>query len=391
MTELKSLDVCPHDQGEQSSLSVGDWVEVRSKDEILATLNKNGKLEELPFMPEMFAFCGKRFRVYRRAHKTCDTVNDYKGRKMKDSVHLDGLRCNGQAHGGCEAACLIFWKTAWLRPLDADGQYLDANDGKGTASRGNAQGCTEADVIAATQKPLPSLVTEIEPPAYVCQATQVPAATEPLSGWDMRQYIEDYRSGNVSLGMLCRGGLFMTYLHIINLGIGLGAPLRWLYEQFRPLWRGVPYPLKPGKLPRGGPTPVAKLGLQEGDLVRVKSHQEILATCDENLINRGMSFDKEMVPYCGGTYRVLRRVTRIINERTGKMQEMKNPCIILEGVVCQARYSSCRLFCPRSIYPYWREIWLERVPNGSELKKETISISPVREDSQLTQAEQVLR
>jgi len=43
------------------------------------------------------------------------------------------------------------------------------------------------------------------------------------------------------------------------------------------------------------------------------------------------------------------------------MQEMKNPCIILESVVCQARYSNCRMFCPRSIYPYWREIWLERI------------------------------
>ena len=68
-----------------------------------------------------------------------------------------------------------------------------------------------------------------------------------------------------------------------------------------------------------------------------------------------------MVPYCGQTYRVLKRVTQIIDEKTGKMQEMKNPCIILDSVVCQARYSGCRMFCPRSIYPYWREIWLERV------------------------------
>lgn len=40
---------------------------------------------------------------------------------------------------------------------------------------------------------------------------------------------------------------------------------------------------------------------------------------------------------------------------------MKNPCIILEGVVCQGRYSDCRMFCPREIFSYWREIWLERV------------------------------
>jgi hypothetical protein len=60
-------------------------------------------------------------------------------------------------------------------------------------------------------------------------------------------------------------------------------------------------------------------------------------------------------------YRVLRRVERIVNERTGKMQEMKTPCVILDSVICRSRYSECRLFCPRSIYAYWREIWLERV------------------------------
>jgi hypothetical protein len=78
-------------------------------------------------------------------------------------------------------------------------------------------------------------------------------------------------------------------------------------------------------------------------------------------MNRGMSWDAELVPYCGGTYRVLKRVTKIIHERTCKMQEMKTPCIILDSVVCQARYSFRRMHCPKGMYPYWREIWLERV------------------------------
>jgi hypothetical protein len=97
-----------------------------------------------------------------------------------------------------------------------------------------------------------------------------------------------------------------------------------------------------------------------GELVRIKSYRAILATIDQSNKNRGMIFDGEMVPYCGGSYRVLKRIDKIINEQTGKMQEIKTPCIILENVVCQARYSKCRLFCPRSIYSYWREIWLER-------------------------------
>ena len=55
----------------------GDWVEVLSKEEILGTLDKNGRLDELPFMPQMFKYCGQRFRIYKSAYKTCDTVSGH--------------------------------------------------------------------------------------------------------------------------------------------------------------------------------------------------------------------------------------------------------------------------------------------------------------------------
>src|SRR6266481_3430540 len=97
-------------------LSVGDWVEVKNKEEILRTLNSEGQLDGMPFMPEMFAFCGKRFQVYKRAHKTCDTVFPIRGRRVDRTLHLE-TRCDGRAHGGCQAGCLIFWKEAWLKPV----------------------------------------------------------------------------------------------------------------------------------------------------------------------------------------------------------------------------------------------------------------------------------
>jgi hypothetical protein len=65
-----------------------------------------------------------------------------------------------------------------------------------------------------------------------------------------------------------------------------------------------------------------------------------------------------MLKYCGRQARVLRRVEQIIDERTGRMMRFKNPCVILEDVICTSDYHR---LCPRSIYPYWREIWLERV------------------------------
>ena len=77
--------------------------------------------------------------------------------------------------------------------------------------------------------------------------------------------------------------------------------------------------------------------------------------------NRGLYFDAELVPYCGGTYRVRSRVEKFLNEKTGRMTTIKTPAVILEDVWCRSRYSSCRMFCPRSIYSWWREVWLERV------------------------------
>jgi hypothetical protein len=331
-------------------LCVGDVVEVRSKEEILGTLDKTGQLDGLPFMPQMFQYCGRSLRVAKRAHKTCDTINDFKGRRMKDTVHLEATRCDGQAYGGCEAGCLIFWKLAWLKsPSDP----VAKSDRTGER--------TEADVLAGTQK---ANGHDDGGPTYVCQATQVLAATEPLSPWELGQYVEDYTSGNIGLARLLRGFIYMGYRELINLGIGLGRPLRWLYDAFQKLAGGVPYPRRPGKIPVGTGTPATALNLQAGDLVRVKNYQAILDTIDESNRNRGLYFDAEMVPYCGGTHRVLKRVTRIVDEKTGKIREFKTPCIILEGAVCQSRYSECRLFCPRSIYAYWREIWLEKIPEG---------------------------
>ena len=92
------------------ALKAGDEVEVKSFDEILSTLDEKGRLDLLPFMPEMKRYCGKTFKVYKRADKTCDTIYQTGGRRLAHSVHLEDVRCDGQSHGGCGAFCLIFWK-----------------------------------------------------------------------------------------------------------------------------------------------------------------------------------------------------------------------------------------------------------------------------------------
>ena len=145
-------------------LRPGELVRVRSASEIFATLDERGRLDGLPLMPEMLKYCGHVCSVAQRADKTC--AGDGVVRRMHNTVHLGGIRCDGSAHGGCQAACLLFWKEAWLERAE-DGGGLDAEDGQLTAE--------EESFVADTlhpppgRGPTPKLTpppTDARPPRY---------------------------------------------------------------------------------------------------------------------------------------------------------------------------------------------------------------------------------
>lgn len=321
-------------------LRAGDWVEIRSADEILATLDTGGRLDRLPFMPEMLRFCGQRVPVRSVAHKTCDTIKSYRNRGMNDAVHLGDLRCDGEAHGGCQATCLLFWKEAWLKrapaPRGDSGGATLVSDAAAARTAGAPSGDLDR-LTRATQG-----ATESGGTRYFCQATELVNATTPMHWADPRHYVKDLTTRNVQLGPFLRAMMIAAY----NLVMRLHR-------------RGRPYPFIRGRA--GDKTPVEALNLQPGERVRIKSSREIMATINKRQRNRGLWFDVEMVPYCGRETRVLKRVERIINEGTGEMMQLPSACIMLEGVFCKGHLSQGRLFCPRAIYPYWREIWLRRV------------------------------
>lgn len=334
-----------------NGFAVGDLVEVRPAEEILAGLDDRGERESLPFMPEMLEFCGKQFVVGSIAHKTCDTVNITGLHRMENTVHLSGVRCTGLAHGGCQAGCLVFWKTDWLRKVppagaEADGapsQQSQAAPGPGCTP----QRLTEVALGACRREDGQAVPDE---PVYSCQATELPRATgAALPRWNARQYVDDVRYGNAAPARVLRGIL----IEIFNLAQAVSRRVLPPWLRFK---GGVKYPFIVGSARR---MPVATLGLEPGDWVRVKSAEEIGATLDKNYQNRGLYFDREMMTYCGRTLQVLRRVDQIIEERSGRMIRMKTPCVILAGGVCTADYHRS---CPRSIYAFWREVWLERVP-----------------------------
>ncbi|NTV09397.1 MAG: hypothetical protein HGA47_01310 [Zoogloea sp.] len=328
-------------------LHAGDWVVVRSREEILATLDERGQLERLPFQPEMLAFCGQRLRIAKIAHKTCDTINKTGGRRMNAAVHLEGVRCSGAQHGGCQADCLLFWKTAWLRRADEPAARQPAPPAA----------CTEETVLRATRADPEQTGPD---PVWVCQTTALFDATTPLRWWEAQQYVRDVASGNHSLAHMAKIMLLAGYSKLVSLGLGYRY-LICTYNRLQKLRRGRPFPENKGEIPNGQPTPASALDLKNGELVEIRPMHEILATINEDGFNRGMRFDKEMASYCGGRYRVQYRIERLINEQTGRMIRLKTPCIQLEGVECRAECSEKRLGCPRGLNHYWREIWLRRL------------------------------
>ena len=326
-------------------LKVGEWVEVKSAAEIIATLDPTGCLDGLPFMPEMLQFCGRRFKVYKSAHKTCDTIKDYVIRRMDATVHLGELRCDGSGHEGCQAGCLLYWKTAWLSPVaPPEGESPAPGEGAGVA-----QSPAWAALVPTTRVRDQDPVAE---PRYRCQATEVLAATREVrrrERWNPRFYFEDVTSGNVSLGTFFRYGL----LAVLNAFVA-----RWWNRRLTHV-RGAVV----------SKTPTVALDLQPGELVQVRSKREIEQTIDANKKNRGLFFDVEMLPYCeNGTFSVRSRVDRIIDEKTGRLIKLPNPCLILDGATCSGLHSASRMFCPRHVYPFWREIWLKRVPDGPDVR-----------------------
>jgi hypothetical protein len=306
-----------------TTLRPGDVVEVRPPAEILATLDDGACTDALPFMPEMLRFVGRRFTVSAVAHKLCDTRRDGTGnRRFHDTVYLEDLRCDGSGHDGCQAGCRLLWRTDWLRPVSGNGAAgEDGSAGAELAARAQA---------AATR----------EPGVYRCQATELGAASEPFPPGDRgRKYLDEVRVGNVGV---------VRFLRVLARAVS--RKLGRMAGRY-----GEMALTSPGK-----PPPSPPLDLRPGELVQVRPKREIAQALDENGRNRGLAFDWEMLPHCGRTYRVLDRVERFIDENTGTMVELKNDCLALEGVVCTGDLSDGRWFCPRAIYPWWREAWLRR-------------------------------
>ncbi|HEY6005006.1 MAG TPA: hypothetical protein VIV57_19165 [Anaeromyxobacter sp.] len=329
----------PNEKTSGRPLRAGDLVEVRGAAEILATLDAEGELDALPFMPEMIGYVGRRFPVAGRAEKVCDTVRYSGSRRLADTVLLADLRCDGAGHAGCQAECRLFWKEAWLRRVEPGAPSSPPPPGHDEAVRelaARAGAHTTRTVQAEKGSAL----------RYRCQATELPRATVRLRTLDPRPYLRELTCGNVSLGRFLRVTARAAIEEpLARLGLVADVPVK-------------------GTSPSSPKT--EQLGLGPGEWVQVRSAAEIEGTLNDKGKNRGLWFDREMLAFCGRTFRVRRRITKIVDDRTGELIEMKSDCVTLEGVVCSGDRSLARWFCPRQIYPYWREGWLRRAEAPAE-------------------------
>jgi hypothetical protein len=301
-----------------------EWAEVRGLEEIKSTLDAEGKLDGLPFMPEMAKYCGKIFSVSHRADRVfLDRL--YYVAQLKDTVFLENIRCDGQAHDGCQMRCQLFWKEQWLKPAILPSPCPDF--------------CGDHREAVVDKKGTVSLISIDYPTrrgsCFTCQATELVRASNRLPWWDPRQYVRDIIHGETTIREL-----FVDYKG------------RAKQKVFRLLQRNR----KPVEYPISQPTPTESLKLQPGEWVEVKSLAEIQATLDANGKNRGLGFAPDQAEFCGKRYCVAGRVDKLIQEWSGEMQSITNT-VELESVNCNGRlYRSC----PRNCYHLWREIWLRR-------------------------------
>jgi hypothetical protein len=278
-------------------------------------------------MPEMLAQVEQIHRVAQQAFKVCAPPGGNVSLRP-GVVYLDDLRCDGAAHGGCEAECRFFWRQEWLEPV---GQ-LPADSIRSSGAQDKLHEIAHANVKVPD--------TPGDDERWRCQATQLTRIGAPCSWKDPRLYTREIASGNVTIGHFAR-------VAVRALLVRIGRRTR--------LMRRLPHA-------DGSPVDANTLGLQPGELVEVKSAAEITKTLDASGRHKGLTFNDEMAQHCGKRFRVRRRVTRIIDEDSGRMiQFKKSVCIALEGVVCTGDRANKLWFCRRDLYPFWREAWLRRV------------------------------
>jgi len=143
----------------------------------------------------------------------------------------------------------------------------------------------------------------------------------------------------------------------------MNGPFKRALKRTLTHWRGRLRGVDQTAHATGRPVDAATPPLKAGDMVRVRSVQEIQATLNPWGELKGCSFMEGMTPFCGTNRRVFKSVERFMDERNYQMRKARG-IILLEGVFCEGTDALGR--CDRSCLFFWREEWLEKIADKRE-------------------------
>jgi hypothetical protein len=103
---------------ETLNLQPGEWVEVKSRDEIAATINKAGINRGMRYDVEMLKYSGERYRVQMRVHKLINEKNGKMTTAKTPLIQLENVYCRAECTPmrlGCPRASNTYWREIWLK------------------------------------------------------------------------------------------------------------------------------------------------------------------------------------------------------------------------------------------------------------------------------------
>ncbi len=147
----------------------------------------------------------------------------------------------------------------------------------------------------------------------------------------------------------------------------IGQENSWLYSKWRSFimrcsdykWRlrtVITLPIRDSRYSKsiGKTSQLNHDQIQPGDMVRIRSEDEIQKTLDRSGRTHGCLFAVGMNDHCGKEYRVFKRVDHFFDEIERRMCKCNN-LFVLEGTQCS------RTTCDRSCPYFWHVSWLQKI------------------------------
>lgn len=293
--------------------SVGDRVYVKSKDKILKLLSPDHKKDGCLFMDQMFSFCGQSYQVKKVVYHFFDEHRYKLYKTLMPLYILDDLRCNNVGESSqpkCNRSCYFLWHEGWIEDV------ASANPHETKKKLPN--------------KPCDMAKEKIQPIKGIpfCQLTNIHDLAQKNSWFNdiLQMCTKILRTGKRTLKFA----------------------LNRVYRK-----------LRPHTVTESQKEHISEY-IQEGDIVRVKSRDEISRLLDDRDKYKRLLFIDEMYEFCDKEYKVLKLIDVFYDETQNKMCRSKN-VVILENVTCSGRQRLYRMKCDRNCFFFWHTAWLKKI------------------------------